>query len=120
MQAAIETLTALRGKNRGFAIVGDMLELGEHSAPMHRMIGSMAAGSNIAGIYVTGNFADDVAAGALEGQMDSKNIFKGSREEILQAITKKLDAGDWILVKGSRGMTMETVVDGLLKWAGDR
>ncbi len=118
MQAAIGTLAALKGKNKGFLIIGDMLELGEHSAPMHKMIGSVAAGSNIAGLYVTGNFADDVAAGALEGRMNSSNIYKGTREEILKAITQKLDAGDWVLVKGSRGMAMEKVVEGLLKWAG--
>lgn len=120
MRAAIGTLTALREKNRGFMVIGDMLELGEHSGNMHRMIGSVAAGSNIAGLYVTGNFADDVAAGALEGKMDSENIFKGTREEILKAITKKLDAGDWVLVKGSRGMAMEMVVEGLLAWAGSQ
>jgi murE/murF fusion protein len=120
MQAAIDTLAALKGENRGFLIIGDMLELGEHAAPMHRMIGSVAAGSNIAGLYVTGNYADDVAAGALEGRLDSKNVFKGTREEILKAITKKLDAGDWVLVKGSRGMAMETVVEGLLTWAGSQ
>jgi MurE/MurF fusion protein len=120
MRAAIETLAILRGKNRGFLIIGDMLELGKHSAPMHRMIGSAAAGSNIAGLYVTGNFADDVAAGAVEGRMDSSRIFKGTREEILEAITKKLDDGDWVLVKGSRGMAMETVVKWLLSWAGGK
>jgi murE/murF fusion protein len=120
MQAAIATLAALKGKNRGFLIVGDMLELGEHSAKMHRKIGSVAAGANIAGLYVTGNYADDVAAGALEAKLDSEDIFKGTREEILEAITKKLDAGDWVLVKGSRGMAMETVVEGLFKWAGGR
>jgi UDP-N-acetylmuramoyl-tripeptide--D-alanyl-D-alanine ligase len=120
MQAAIETLAALKGKNRGFLIVGDMLELGEHSTKMHRMIGSIAAGANIDGLFVTGNYADDVAAGALEGQMNSEDIFKGTREEILKAITKELDAGDWVLVKGSRGMAMETVVEGLLRWTGSR
>ena len=118
MQAAIGTLTSLRGVNRGFLIVGDMLELGDHSASLHRMIGSVAATANVAGLYVTGNFADDVADGALEGRMDSDDIFKGSREEIINVVTQKLDAGDWILVKGSRGMAMETVVEGLLKWAG--
>jgi murE/murF fusion protein len=118
MEAAIGTLAALKGKNRGFLIVGDMLELGEHSAKMHRTIGLIAAGSNIAGLYVAGNYADDVATGALEGQMDSEDIFKGTREEILKAVTKKLDGDDWVLVKGSRGMAMETIVEGLLKWAG--
>ena len=120
MQAAIGTLTALRGKNRGFLIIGDMLELGEHSENLHRLIGSVAAESNIAGLYVTGNFADAVAAGALKERMDSETIFKGNREEILKAVTKKLEAGDWVLVKGSRGMAMEMVVEGLLAWAGNQ
>jgi len=120
MQAAIGTLTALRGKNRGFLIIGDMLELGDHSENLHRMIGSVAAGSNVAGLYVTGNFADAVVAGALEEGMDSETIFKGKREEILKVATKRLQAGDWVLVKGSRGMAMEMVVEGLMAWAGNQ
>ncbi len=117
MQAAIKTLTSLKGKSRGFLIAGDMLELGEYSASMHREIGSIAAGSDIAGLYVTGKFAEDIVAGALEEHMESDDIFKGTREEILKAVTERLDAGDWVLVKGSRGMAMEKVVQGLLAWA---
>jgi len=97
-----------------------MLELGEHSENLHRMIGSVAAGSNVAGLYVTGNFADDLVAGALEEGMDSETIFKGNREEILKVATNRLQAGDWVLVKGSRGMAMEMVVEGLLAWAGNQ
>jgi len=117
MQAAIITLVSLKGKNKGFLIAGDMLELGEHSAAMHREIGSIASRANIAGLYVTGNFAEDVAKGALEEHMNPDDIFKGTREEIIEAVTDRLDAGDWILVKGSRGMAMEKVVKGLLAWA---
>ncbi|MEJ2655652.1 MAG: UDP-N-acetylmuramoyl-L-alanyl-D-glutamate--2,6-diaminopimelate ligase [Desulfobacterales bacterium] len=120
MEAAIETLAALKGKNRGFLIVGDMLELGEHSALMHRKIGFIAAGTNIAGLYVTGSYADDIETGALEGRMDSGNIFKGTREEILEEITQRLGFGDWVLVKGSRGMAMEIIVEGLLAWDNSR
>ena len=49
--------------------------------------------------------------------MNSDDIFKGTREEIIEAVTDRLDAGDWVLVKGSRGMAMEKVVEGLLAWA---
>jgi UDP-N-acetylmuramyl pentapeptide synthase len=107
----------LKGKNKGFLITGDMLELGEHSAPMHQKIGAIAARSEIAALYVTGKFAEDVVAGALEVHMNSDDIFKGTREEIIEAVTDRLDAGDWVLVKGSRGMAMEKVVEGLLAWA---
>ena len=119
MQAAIITLLSLKGKNKGFLIAGDMLELGEHSAAMHREIGSIAAKANIAGLYITGKYAEDVTKGALEEHMNPDDIFKGTREEIIAAVTDRLDAGDWILVKGSRGMAMEKVVQGLLAWADD-
>jgi UDP-N-acetylmuramoyl-tripeptide--D-alanyl-D-alanine ligase len=114
MQAAIITLTSLKGKNKGFLIVGDMLELGEHSAPMHQKIGAVAARSEIAGLYVTGKYAEDVAKGALEEHMSPNDIFKGTHEEIIDAVSDRLDAGDWVLVKGSRGMAMEKVVQALL------
>ena len=114
MQAAITTLTSLKGKNKGFLIAGDMLELGEHSAPMHQKIGAIAARSEIAGLYVTGKYAEDVAAGALKEHMNPDDIFNGTREEIIAAVTDRLDTGDWVLVKGSRGMAMEKVVQALL------
>jgi len=41
----------------------------------------------------------------------------GSREEILENLKGYLQPGDWVLVKGSRGMAMEKVVDGLKQWA---
>jgi UDP-N-acetylmuramyl pentapeptide synthase len=114
MQAAIITLTSLKGRNKGFLIAGDMLELGEHSAPMHQKIGAVAARSEIAGLYVTGEYAEDVAKGALEEHMNPNDIFKGTREEIIDAVSDRLNAGDWVLVKGSRGMAMEKVVQALL------
>ncbi|MGD9233607.1 MAG: cyanophycin synthetase, partial [Desulfobacterales bacterium] len=114
MQAAIITLTSLKGKNRGFLIAGDMLELGEHSAPMHQKIGAVAARSKIAGLYVTGKYAEDVAKGALGEHMNPNDIFKGTHEEIIGAVSDRLNAGDWVLVKGSRGMAMEKVVQALL------
>ena len=115
MAAAIQTLTSLKGSGRGILILGDMLELGDHAGSLHRGIGAKAAGSGVERIYVTGDFADDVVAGALDEHMDSRNIFKGTREEILTDIIGRIDAGDWLLVKGSRGMGTDKIVDTLKK-----
>jgi MurE/MurF fusion protein len=117
MQGAINTLMSLKGKHRGFMISGDMLELGEHSGPMHQKTGAAAAGSEIAGLYITGKYAEDVAKGALKANMNPDDIFRGTREEIIEAVKDRLDVGDWVLVKGSRGMAMEKIVQGLLAWA---
>ena len=119
MEAAITTLKSLKGSHPGILIAGDMLELGTHAESMHRNIGRIAAGSNIADLYATGEFARTVAEGAMDKGMDIRNIFTGTKEEILEDIKYRLGPGDWVLVKGSRSMTMETIVQGLLDWANN-
>lgn len=119
MKAAINTLRSLKGNHTGMLVAGDMLELGEHAESMHRNIGRIAAGSDIAKLYVSGEFARIVAAGAMDENMDPGNIFTGTKEEILEDIKYRLRPGDWVLVKGSRGMTMETIVQDLLDWANE-
>ena len=113
MEAAIRTLNSLKGKRRGVLVAGDMLELGEHAESMHRKIGSLSARSNLARLYVTGEFAEAVADGASKEDKNSMDIFIGSREEILEDLRKQLLPGDWVLVKGSRAMGMEKIVEGL-------
>ncbi|UCD33335.1 MAG: hypothetical protein JSV38_05555, partial [Desulfobacterales bacterium] len=98
-------------------VAGDMLELGEHAESLHRQIGSMSAKSDIWKLYVTGDYAEAVATGAIEGDMKSNDIFTGTKEEIFNDIIYQLEPNDWVLVKGSRGMTMETIVEGLIEWA---
>lgn len=117
MTAAIKTLNTLKGKNRGILVAGDMLELGHHAESMHHRIGSVAARSDIAYIYATGQYAENVVSGALKEHMNPAHIFKGNQKEILEDITGRLESGDWVLVKGSRGMAMENVVEELLRWA---
>jgi len=117
MKAAINTLRSLKGNHTGILVAGDMLELGDHAVSMHRNIGRIAAGSDIAKLYVTGQFAQTVASGAMDEDMNPRDIFTGTKEEILEGIKDRLGPGDWVLVKGSRGMTMETIVQGLLDWA---
>jgi len=116
MSAAIKTLVSLKKKNRGVLVAGDMLELGEYAESMHHGIGKIAAGSGIERIYITGSHADAVAAGALDESMNSGNVITGAKKEIFENLINWLKADDWVLVKGSRGMAMETIVRGLVDW----
>ena len=89
------------------------MELGQHAQNAHRQIGILAARAGMAGLYATGEFADAVAEGATGAGMDRRKIFIGTREQIVEAVKQRTGPGDWILVKGSRLMAMEKVVEGL-------
>jgi UDP-N-acetylmuramoyl-tripeptide--D-alanyl-D-alanine ligase len=117
MQAAITTLNALRANNRGVFVAGDMLELGAQAESLHRQVGAWAATADINKLWVTGEYADAVAGGAKDAGMKSENIVIGSQEKILNDLKDSLKPGDWVLVKGSRGARMDTIVEGLKEWA---
>jgi UDP-N-acetylmuramoyl-tripeptide--D-alanyl-D-alanine ligase len=95
-----------------------MLELGTKAESLHRQVGAWAATANINKLWVTGEYADAVAAGAKDAGMQSEDIIIGSQETILDSLKATLKPGDWVLVKGSRGSRMDRVVTGIKEWAG--
>jgi UDP-N-acetylmuramoyl-tripeptide--D-alanyl-D-alanine ligase len=113
MAQAMDTLNSLKGNGRGIFVAGDMLELGSHAESAHKELGIIAARGRLAYLYATGDFARTVADGALGAGMEPDKIFVGSKEDILEALKGRIGPGDWILVKGSRLMAMESVVEGL-------
>jgi UDP-N-acetylmuramoyl-tripeptide--D-alanyl-D-alanine ligase len=117
MTAAIETLARMRGNRRTIAVLGDMLELGPQSSTLHREIGRAVGDARIDRLYIAGTFSGDVADGARERQMTADRIFCGAKEAIIDRLVLQLQPGDLVLVKGSRGMAMETVVDAIVGWA---
>ncbi|MGD8754637.1 MAG: UDP-N-acetylmuramoyl-tripeptide--D-alanyl-D-alanine ligase, partial [Desulfobacterales bacterium] len=118
MKAAITTLRTLRRNSRSLFVAGDMLELGDQAESLHKQVGAWAAAANIDKLLITGEFASAVVAGAINAKMRPADIFTGTQEEILDTLKQSLKSGDWILIKGSRGARMETIVKGLKSWAG--
>jgi UDP-N-acetylmuramoyl-tripeptide--D-alanyl-D-alanine ligase len=110
----------MHGSRRTLAVLGDMLELGPQSADLHREIGRAAGDARIDRLYVAGNFATAVADGAKDRQMTADRIFCGTKTAIIEQLNHHLHEGDMILVKGSRGMAMEEVVEAIVSWADER
>lgn len=111
--AALLTLQGLKGDKRAIAVLGDMLELGEESLAAHRDVGHLAV-SCADRLYLFGAMGQAVAEAALEMGMPEKEVFcAASHDEILRDIVKDHLDGDYILVKGSRGMRMDIVSRGL-------
>ena len=116
MKAAFATLNTMRAGARGIVVVGDMLELGAQAQSLHRNLGADAARSGISRLYAYGEFTADVRAGAHDNGMPPTDTFEGTHEDIVEDLKYWLQPGDWLLVKGSRGMAMEKVVRKLQEW----
>jgi UDP-N-acetylmuramoyl-tripeptide--D-alanyl-D-alanine ligase len=111
VREALMTLKDLKVHHNGYVFLGDMLELGTESEEMHRKIGMLIATIGINTLFLQGNFSRVTAAGAMEGGLSPENIFFLSNENNgINYLKENLKKGDWILVKGSRGMKMEKIV----------
>lgn len=114
MKQAIEALRDMTGKGRKILVAGDMLELGNLSGRFHHLVGRQAAESGIDLIVAVGKLAEHIVRGAQEAGMNEKNIkLYNLTKEACAAVLNLIKKGDTILVKGSRAMKMEQIVEEL-------
>jgi murE/murF fusion protein len=117
MAAALSTISGFDPGCRRIAVLGDMLELGDAAVESHRQIGSLVAELKFDFLAVTGNFAGEVVREARKAGMKKDRSMQGdSPDEIVRWLAGLITAGkvrqgDWLLVKGSRGMRMERVLE---------
>jgi UDP-N-acetylmuramyl pentapeptide synthase len=115
LRAAIDSLKALKG-DTGRVIVGlgEMLELGAETVPAHREAGSMIAELDANIFLALGEHAGEMLEGALEGGLpEDRATIVASHEEMAHRIRAEMRSGDLILLKGSRRMGLERVIEGL-------
>lgn len=114
MQAALNVLSDISAGARKIAVLGDMLELGEWAGKAHYDIGRYAAGKGVEHIIAVGPNSGQVALGAFEGGCRRENaVTFGTNPDALHYLNSIVKEDDIILVKGSRGMKMEEIVNGL-------
>ncbi len=119
MAAALTTVSTFGSHCRRVALLGDMLELGSNSGAAHFAIGQLVARLGYDQLAVLGDFAGDVESGARQHGMAERavNRFSDTREVAAwlydEMIMGRITSGDWLLVKGSRGMRMEQTLDEL-------
>ncbi len=98
-------------KGKRIAILGDMFELGDFSERAHFEIGQYVAAKGIDRLIAIGQYADQIAAGATEAQMNIENISTHADLASTEGILNEWgQAGDFMLIKGSRGMQMERLL----------
>ena len=115
LKRSLETVAAARGSARKIAILGEMLELGVHSTRLHAECGAAAADAGLdLLIAVGGDGAKAMAFAATNSGMGTSHVVHvpASAEAADLAVTK-VRPGDLVLVKGSRGIRTDVVVDRL-------
>lgn len=115
--AALEALAERPGEGPRIAVFGDMLELGEAAKDLHRGVGERAGELGIDHLFATGAYACYTVEAAKAAGVAHAGALATVRA-MLQAIQQAARPGAVILVKGSRAMRMERVVEGLRKQYG--
>lgn len=118
MKAAIKTLATLPVSGRRVIVLGDMLELGTESAALHREVGRQLSCGEFDLVVGVGQSAIEILEGARERGVDPKRLraFRDSIE-CAKEIRSLLVDGDTVLVKGSRRVGLEHVVNTLAESA---
>jgi UDP-N-acetylmuramoyl-tripeptide--D-alanyl-D-alanine ligase len=118
MRAALQFLADVPGAGRRVAVLGDMLELGDASSALHHEIGAFARQCGVDRLITLGPLSRSIAEGAREAGMAAHQIqCAADRQDALTMLQQLLRAGDVVVLKGSRGMAMEHLVNAL---AADR
>jgi len=111
LEAALRNLSRLPAK-RKVAVLGDMLELGEAAVSFHKEAGRQVVLSNWDLLVTVGTLSLHIADGAKSSGMHAGRIFSfPDSEEAAEHIAGLLQDGDLVLVKGSRGIRTEKIVE---------
>lgn len=117
MRAALDVLASYSARHsaRSAALLGDMLELGDYSRLMHDQLGQYAAQTKVGKLFCYGLMADVVAEAAIKRGIRAENVYVSLNtkdpQTMADMICDALDAGDVLLVKASRGVAAERVIE---------
>jgi len=120
LRRALEVVAHEAKDTRAIAVLGEMLELGEHATALHQSCGRAAAAAGLSRLFVVGGApARALADAAVAAGMPATAVtYFETSEQAAPAAVSEVSAGDLVLVKGSRGIRTDLVVDKLVAELG--
>ena len=119
MEAALTAVAERREKRFLALVLGDMNELGQESASLHQRIGRRVAQLRPDLLVLLGRAIKDLATAAQDAGLPAKRIFifpAGAQTEAVKLLQQHLPAAPLVLIKGSRSLALEKIVDPLLRY----
>lgn len=112
MRAALQMVQDTPCAGRKIAVLGDMLELGPWALPAHEEIGRLAADCGLAFLVTVGPAAEWIAAAAVGAGMERHRVFAvADAAQAAETLEPLVQAGDLVLLKASRRMKLERVLE---------
>ncbi|MDN4070179.1 UDP-N-acetylmuramoyl-tripeptide--D-alanyl-D-alanine ligase [Paenibacillus sp. FSL R5-0407] len=111
VKAAIGVLEKKRGYRKKIVVLGDMLELGPSEDEFHREVGRFLTPEKVDLLFTYGRLAEKIAEGAAENLEPGTIFAYHDKSELIEKLISMLHPKDVLLVKASRGMKLEEVVD---------
>lgn len=111
MESAIKTLASFPTEGKQYAVLGDMFELGDTSVREHRALGRWIAKSNIKHVFFTGKDMLHASKAFLAESGLTREAYFEHKGDLAAHLQRILKPGDTVLIKGSRGMRMEELID---------
>jgi len=119
MKFGLDTLSSIKAEGRKFAALGDMLELGEKSAELHRELGAYVAQVRPDFLIACGDHAHEIIEGAAENGYPSERLqLLSNVNEMINHLLDHLRSGDAVLIKASRSMGFDRITIGLRSQLG--
>lgn len=113
VKAVIDLVSTLSGFSKKIVVLGDMLELGPKENEFHFEIGKYINPDKIQYVFTYGKLASFIAEGARENFEQERVFSFEDKKELIQELKKYLDKDSFVVVKASRGMKLEEVVEAI-------
>jgi len=111
VRSALSILAGMSCTGRRIAVLGDMLELGDESADLHRSIGAWASETAVDLLWCVGPLSRDIASQAREKGLSRNRVRHFADKSSLEtALLAEIGEGDIVLVKASHGLRLDTLV----------
>lgn len=122
LKAALLTINELLEKKHAMVVgLGEMMELGKEASRYHFDAGQLMAGMGVRSLVVLGEHGRQVIEGARKGGMDTSQTYLAANHgEMIDAIKANIREGDIVLLKGSRKVALDVVVEGIREYFGVR
>ena len=108
--AALDYLNAFSGDGRKIFVFGDMYELGPTSDKQHQKIGERCLELNLDGVFTIGEYTKHTNSVINDGMMSEHFM---NKKDLIDSLQKIIESGDKVLFKGSRGMEMDKIIEGV-------
>ena len=107
LKTAIENFDKIKKSNsKKFILLGDMLELGDHSRKQHKLISEIINKSRINKVYIYGKYIKETFKSL---KTDKKGKILSRKLQIIDLIKKDLNNNDYLMIKGSNATGLHKI-----------